>query len=139
MDPYSQGYYQQGYQPPQGTPYGNVPTSPNLPAAQQPQPGYPYYPPQQPYSAYPYMYSMQEESARSKATTAMVLGILSFFVVPIILAIVALVMGNEAKKVLAPGVPGYSQAQAGVVLGIINLCVYGFVILIPLLMLLALF
>jgi hypothetical protein len=131
MDPYSQGYYQQGYQPPQGAPYDNAPPLPNAAS----QPGYPYYPPQQPYSAYPYIYSPQQESARNKATAAMILGILSFLVVPVILAIIALVMGNGAKKVLAPGVPGYSQAQAGVVLGIINLCVYGFIIIIPLFML----
>jgi hypothetical protein len=157
MNPYSQDYDQQGYYPPQGSPHGNAPTSPNVAAPQaqqqpvapapygnasyygQPQPPYqqPYGQPYQPYTPYypsPYsMYPIGPTKAESNANTAKTLGILSLFLVPFIFSIIAIVLGTSAKKELMPGTPAYSSAQTGVVTGIISLCICGLLVFIRML------
>lgn len=57
------------------------------------------------------------------ATTALVLGILSLIVCPLILSIPAIIIGNSAKQKAAalPGQPGLSNAKAGVILGWVSL------------------
>ena len=74
----------------------------------------------------PFFTSAQQEMARRKATTAMILGIvglvLSLFILPlagIILGIIALVKASTAQN-LSPTTP-FSEAKAGKILGILSI------------------
>jgi hypothetical protein len=89
-----------------------------------------WYPPQAaappPPPSYPppgaYMPSQQQEGS---AVTAMVLGILSFVICPIVLAIPAIVLGTRSRRLIdASGgaLGGRGMATAGFTLGIVNLC-----------------
>jgi len=60
-----------------------------------------------------------------KATAAMVCGIVGILFCPIVLSVLALVFGNQAKKEMDRNPGGYTnrgQAQAGFILGIVGLC-----------------
>ncbi len=95
-------------QPPAG--YG----AGTYPAAGYPAPGYPapgYQAPAQP-------------ATSSNAVLSLVMGILSFFVCPFILAIIAIVYGNKAKDEIAASngaIGGSGMATAGRILGWVNI------------------
>ena len=100
------------YQPVQPTP---PPYQPVQPTYGQPIYGQPTPPPYQPVQP---MYG--PHPAEGTATTAMVLGILSFFCGGLILSILAIVLGNNALK---QGYPG-GKAKTGVTCGTISLILY---------------
>jgi hypothetical protein len=58
-----------------------------------------------------------------KATASLVCGIVSFLCCPIILSVLAIVLGNQAKNEIDanPALGGRGLAQAGIILGIISL------------------
>lgn len=59
-------------------------------------------------------------------TTALITGILSFFLCPIILSIVAIVQGSKGEQLAAQGLADNGElAKWGKILGIISLVVYG--------------
>lgn len=136
MQQYPQG--PQGY--PYQSPYGDAP---GTPGAQPQQPQQPYsappavptvYPPADPYGygysytpppSYPVYYSPDYQSAKNKAVTSMVLGIIGLTIVPFICSIIALALGAGAKKTLGRNMDGYGMAQAGFVMGIIGTSLYG--------------
>jgi len=60
----------------------------------------------------------------SKATAALVLGIIGLFICPIICSVIALILGYSAKTEIAASggrMTGESNAQAGIILGWIGL------------------
>jgi len=59
-------------------------------------------------------------SAQSRASSALVCGILSFFFVPLILGIIAIVNGASAVRVLKAHNMPSGNATTGMVLGVIN-------------------
>lgn len=71
----------------------------------------------------PYQQPYPQPSPDTGATTALVLGILSLLICPLILSIPAIIIGNTAKQKAAvlPGQPGLSSAKAGVILGWVSL------------------
>lgn len=58
-----------------------------------------------------------------KATASLILGILGFFLCPIIFSVAAIILSTQAKNDIAanPGLSGESIAQAGFILGIVGL------------------
>ena len=66
----------------------------------------------------------------SNAITALVCGIAGFFVCPVVLHIVAIITGNNAKRNIAanPGLQGEGMARAGVILGWVGLAIFALVI-----------
>lgn len=94
--------------------------------------GYPdQTPPTPPQGGCPPPQQPQYDPNRSKAIAAMVLGIVSIVlawtpgtattVISLILAIVALVLGIQARKAIPRGAPNRGMATAGFVLAIISL------------------
>jgi hypothetical protein len=82
------------------------------PAPPPPPPGFEQYPASGP------------KRTHGKATAALVCGIVGLFVCPIILSIVAIVLGTTAQKeIQASGgaLTGEGMARAGVILGIIGI------------------
>lgn len=72
------------------------------------------------------------------AVASMVCGIIGFFVCGLIFGIIAIVLGNKAKQVIAtqPGAyGGAGMAQAGVIMGIISLVIWVIIIAIQVLFL----
>jgi len=66
------------------------------------------------------------------ATGSLIAGILSFIVCPIVLSIVAIILGNQAKEeIRASGgrIAGEGSAQAGIVLGWISIVVFAITLL----------
>lgn len=58
-------------------------------------------------------------------TTALITGILSFFLCPIILSIVAIVQGSKGEQLAAQGLADNGElAKWGKILGIVSLVVY---------------
>jgi Domain of unknown function (DUF4190) len=88
---------------------------------QQPQPGQPMQ------AGYPQQQYAPAPPTSSKATPALVLGIVSLLCCPVICSILAIVFGKQAKDEIAanPGMQGQGQAQAGFILGIISLALAG--------------
>jgi hypothetical protein len=66
----------------------------------------------------------------SKALAAFILSLVAFVVCPIVASIAAIGLGSSAKQEIArsPGMGGRGLAQAGIVLGVIGLTLYGLVI-----------
>ena len=96
-------------QPPAG--YG----AGNYPAAGYPAPGY---------QASAGSTGPTGPTTSSNAVLSLVMGILSFFVCPVILAIIAIVYGNKAKDEIAASngaIGGSGLATAGRILGWVNL------------------
>lgn len=62
-----------------------------------------------------------------KAIWSLILGIASFFFLPLIGSILAVILGNGAKKDIAanPYLTGLGMAKAGVILGWINIALAG--------------
>ena len=117
------------YQQSQQT-YSQAPQQGYQPAYQPPQQGYqqPYQQPYQPCSyqnaqpAYPGAVSQDVADAESKATGAMVCGIIGLVTsLGIIFGIIAIVMGRRAKETLSRAGRPCGQATAGIVCGIIGL------------------
>lgn len=114
--------------PPQGPPAppypppGQAAVPPQAPpqfTPQQGQQGYAGYPPQ---PGAPGFYPVAQSS--SKATVSLVLGILAFFLCPVILSIAAIVVGNQAKNEIAASggmLTGEGSAKWGVILGWVSL------------------
>jgi hypothetical protein len=66
----------------------------------------------------------QPAGSNTKATWSLICGILSLFICPIILSIVAIVLGNQAKgEIQRTGESGEGLATAGQVLGVIGIIV----------------
>lgn len=72
----------------------------------------------------------------SKAVSALVLGILGVFVVPLVCSILAIVLGRQAKREIEadPHLGGDAMATAGTVLGIVGICLFAVGILLFLLL-----
>ena len=62
-----------------------------------------------------------------KATASLVLGIGGFLIFPIVLSVLAIIVGRSAKREIAerPGLGGEGMATAGIVLGWIGVAVVG--------------
>ncbi len=103
--------------------WGSPPPPPPPPPPQGP-PGYGYPPPGAPqWGGQPY-YAPAGPKTSGQAIAALILGIASFVVCPVIPAVVALILAASAKKeIRASGgaIEGESLATAGKVLAIINL------------------
>ncbi|MDQ6774142.1 MAG: DUF4190 domain-containing protein [Candidatus Dormibacteraeota bacterium] len=71
----------------------------------------------------------------STATWSLIVGILGWFICPIIGGIVAVVLGHSALKEIRrnPAIGGSGQAIAGLILGYAHLAVYGGFVLLVLL------
>lgn len=110
------------------------------PGAPQYPPAYPQAYPQGPQAQYPPAYGMQpgpyqqpypvvvNAPTSSKAVTSLVLGIVGIFICPLICSVLAMVIGRQAKEEIARSmgtVGGYSLANAGYILGVIGLVIYG--------------
>ena len=112
-------------QPPAGTDQSNQPYPSQPPNQAYPPPPYPPYQPQQPYQPNPYFMpdprQAEVEAAAKRATTAMILGIISLFCAGIVLGIIAIVMGAQARAVLSKAQAPSGKALAGIILGIIGL------------------
>lgn len=97
-------------------------TAPTTQPAPPPPYGYQAAPPAPPYGA-PYQpapYPVYYQESNSKATAALVLGIVGLFVCPLICSAIALILGSQAKKEIAASggmMSGESAATAGIILG----------------------
>lgn len=77
------------------------------------------------YDERPQFYGSQSSTL---ATLSLVAGILSYFLLPLLAAVAAIIMGNIAKKdILASGgrITGLGMANWGIVLGWINIGITG--------------
>lgn len=107
-----------GWQPPSGTPPQWQPPPPAWPPQEPPQQP-PTWPPQQPgYGGGPH------SETSGKAIASLILGICGLFICPIILSIVALVLGYQARSEIDRSggrMGGRGNAKAGIILGWIGL------------------
>lgn len=107
-------------------PYNQSPYNP--PPYNQPPYSQPPYQPQPPYSQPPYQYPQQPGPSKGAAVASMILGIVSllffwsyyFAVVPMVLGIIAIVLGAKAQKEMPLGSDGRGMATAGLIMGIIG-------------------
>lgn len=84
-----------------------------------------------PSSTWPPPASPHQPPVSNKATTAMVLGIVSWLVCPIVLSVMAMVFAQQAKQEIDANpttVGGRGRAEAGFWIGLTSLIVYGLVI-----------
>ena len=101
------------WQPPSGsteTPRWEAPTGPQAPAAA-------YRP-------------AQQQQTPGNAVASLVLGILGLIFCPIICSVVAIILGQQAKQQIArdPNLGGAGLAQAGYIMGIVGLALYGIIL-----------
>ena len=109
------------------------PATPGFTAAGGPSPIYPPYPgpypgpsPYAPGPSYPSYPVMVAQKTPGEATASLVLGIVGLFVCPIICSLLAIIFGIKARNMIdASGgyLGGRSQAQAGLVLGIVGMAI----------------
>lgn len=73
-----------------------------------------------------------EQAIITKANTSKVLGIISFFINPLlILSILAIVMGNNAMKMASPqNIVAQSSAKVGKTCGIVSLILYAVILIV---------
>ena len=103
-----------GWQPPSGssdTPRWEAPAGPQAPAGAY----RPAAPPQQ---------------TPGNAVASLVLGILGLIFCPIICSVIAIILGQQAKQQIErdPNLGGAGLAQAGYIMGIVGLALYGLLI-----------
>jgi hypothetical protein len=84
-----------------------------------------------PQSAVPGAVAGVARRTESNAIASLILGIASFVVCPLIPAILAVVFGNKAKEIIArdPSLDGEGMAKAGVILGWVNIGLWGALVL----------
>lgn len=103
------------WQPPSGssdTPRWEAPTGPQAPAAA-------------------YRPAAQQQTP-GNAIASLVLGIVGLVICPIICSVLAIVFGQQAKQQIArdPNLTGAGLANAGYIMGIVGLALYGLLILV---------
>jgi hypothetical protein len=119
-----------GYAPPQSpTPGGFTPPPSEAPAYGAPssydaQPGYGVQP--------GYGAEGTDTKTSGKAIASLVVSLVGALVCPVVLSIVAIVLGSQAKKEIDanPAIGGRGLAQAGFVIGIIGLAFYAVIIVV---------
>jgi hypothetical protein len=113
-----------GSEPPRDRPLWEPPAGsgqyqPPATGGQQPPPGFGYEPPR------------QQQQTPGNAVASLVLGIVGLVVCPIICSVLAIVFGQQAKGQIErdPNLGGAGLAQAGYIMGIVGLVLYGLLIL----------
>ena len=71
-----------------------------------------------------------QQQTPGNAVASLVLGILGLVLCPIICSVIAIILGQQAKQQIErdPNLGGAGLAQAGVIMGIVGLALYGLVL-----------